>query len=437
MDEATSEASVVAYVEEILDGTGWQLDRVRRRGNRLEPPDSYWSMFGVDVNKDGEERTLRLVAKGALNPVAWDQLGDRLMRSGAGLPSDPIHGIGYPRLYPETQHAYWFYPYDPSMPNLPLATDPVRVAGLLIGSEESSTSEILSVARALEIERVRYMPEIGAILRYTIDQAGAPAELYGKVQPGNRGLRTFNVVSGLWRAAEQYPGLLNLPRPLGYVAEMGMLLEEGVRGRPVGGNRTSTEFRMTGNAAAEALAVIHESGLEADGEIRIGNELERLDRVAEQFKYVLPTGHFLLTDLLAHMRDRVRKTLEEDVLPTHGDMKYDQFLFHNDQFTLIDFDYFALAETSYDLGKFCAYLVPSAPVDWTHSVAAEETRTAFIRRYRELRPHATLQRFGVYEALQFALRAMAFMWSQTPGWEKVAETFLVMGFERLKSRLPE
>src|SRR5579864_1490301 len=100
MDEATSEASVVAYVEEILDGTGWQLDRVRRRGNRLEPPDSYWSMFGVDVNKDGEERTLRLVAKGALNPVAWDQLGDRLMRSGAGLPSDPIHGIGYPRLYP-------------------------------------------------------------------------------------------------------------------------------------------------------------------------------------------------------------------------------------------------------------------------------------------------------------------------------------------------
>jgi len=253
MDEATSDDSVVAYLEEVLDGSGWQLDRVKRRGNRFEPPDSYWSMFGVDISKDGEERNLRLVAKGALHSAAWEQLSDRLMSSGAGLPSDPIHGIGYPRLYPETQHAYWFYPYDPTMPNLPLATDPVRMAGLLMGVEQSSTSEILAMARSLEIERVRYMPEVGAILRYTLDQAGTPAKLYGKVQPGNRGLRTFNVVSGLWRAAEQYPGLLNLPRPLGFVEEMGMVLEEGVKGRPVGSNRASTEFRMTGNAAAEAV----------------------------------------------------------------------------------------------------------------------------------------------------------------------------------------
>jgi len=112
-------------------------------------------------------------------------------------------------------------------------------------------------------------------------------------------------------------------------------------------------------------------------------------------------------------------------------------MFHNDQFTLLDFDYFTQAETSYDLGKFCAYLIPSHPKNWTDSVAAEEVRAEFIRRYRELRPHATLQRFGIYEALQLALRAMAFMWAQVPGWERVAETYLVLAFERLKSRLPE
>ena len=61
----------------------------------------------------------------------------------------------------------------------------------------------------------------------------------------------------------------------------------------------------------------------------------------------------------------------------------------------------------------------------------------FIRRYLELRPQATLHRLGVYEALQLALRAMAFMWSQSRGWETIAETFLVMAFERLKSRLPD
>jgi hypothetical protein len=321
------------------------------------------------------------------------------------------------------------------MPNLPLANDPVRMSAVLLG-QDGDLSPILSVSRRLSIESVRYTPEVGAILRYTLDIPGGPV-IYGKVQPGHRGLRTYRVVEGLWRAAAEHPQLINLPRPLGYIEEFGLLLEEGVRGKPVTGNRNSTEFMLASIAAAEAAAVIHESDVETDEGIDLEAELGRLDRVAEQFTYVLPTGHFLLKDLIAHMRDRVRKTDDEDVLPTHGDLKYDQFVYHNDQFTLLDFDYFALAETSYDLGKYCAYIVPSSPKDWTHSVAAEEARHLFIRRYRELRPNATLQRFGVYEALQFALRAMAAMWGQGRHWDTIAETFLVMGFERLKSRLPE
>lgn len=435
MELATSADSVAAFAEELLAGSGWRLEEVRRRGMRLDPPDSYWALFNLDIYKEGEKRELRLVCKGALNAQAWENLSAYLIRHGAGKPCDPINGLGYPCLYPETQHAYWFYPYDPAMPNLPLATDPLRMSSILLGVE--NPADILAAARRLDIERVRYLPEVGAILRYTLDLPGTPSRIFGKVQPSNRGLRTYNVVTGLWRAAAHYPGFLNLPRPLGYVQELGLLLEESVRGRPVSNNRLTTEFALSGNAAAEALAVIHESGVECELRIELEREIARLDRVAEQFTYVLPGGHFLLKDLIAHMRDGIRKTSEEDWLPTHGDMKYDQFMYHNETFTLLDFDYFALAETSYDLGKFCAYLVPSDPEDWRESAAAERIRAEFIRRYLELRPHATLQRFGIYESLQLALRAMAFMWSQKRGWERIAETFLVMAFERLKSRLPE
>jgi len=70
-------------------------------------------------------------------------------------------------------------------------------------------------------------------------------------------------------------------------------------------------------------------------------------------------------------------------------------------------------------------------------VSAEAVRSAFLRRYRELRPHATLDRFQVYEAMILALRAMTMMWSQHHGWEYAAETFLVMAQERLNTRLPE
>lgn len=435
MRAATDKAAVAAYVEEVLAGTGWEVTGVHRRGTRLEPPDSYWSLLSIDINKDEEARELRLVARGALNADAWDRLSARLVRQGAGGPVDPLNGIGTPRLFPDTQHAYWFYPFDPSMPNLALANDPVRVASVLLGAD--NTTEILDASRKLTIERVRYMPEIVGILRYTLNMPGAPARIFGKVQPGGRGLRAMNVVQGLWRTAAKYPGYLNLPRPLGYVEEMGMMLEEAVKGRAVSSRRTSAEFGLCGNAAAEAIAVIHESDVQTDVRIDLERELARLDRVMDQFAYVLPEGHFLLKDLIAHMRERVRKTTEEVTLPTHGDLKYDQFLFHNDTFTLIDFDYFAMAETSYDLGKFCGYLVPSQPKDWTQSAAAEEVRENFIRRYRELRPHATMQRFQLYEALTLALRAMTYMWTQLPGWEQGAETFLVMAFERLKSRLPE
>ena len=436
MDEATDKAAVAAFVEELLTGTGWSLEKVRRKSSRFEPPDWYWTQFDIHVNKDEEERKLRLVAKGALNLAAWERLSERLIRHGAGQPCDPIDGLGYPRLFPETQHAYWFYPFDPTMPNLPSANDPVRMTGVLLG-QQGETAEVLSASSRLEINTVRYVPEVGAILQYAMDTPAAKLNVFGKVQPGHRGLRTYRIVEGLWEASKRYPGFLNLPKPLGYVDDFGLLLEERVRGRPVHGNRLGADFILTGLAAAEALAVIHESGVESDERILIENELARLDRVAEQFTYVLPTGHFMLMDLIAHMRDHVRKTDQEDMRPTHGDMKYDQFMAHNGEMTLLDFDYFAIAETSYDLGKYCAYTLPSAPKNWQESVAAEETRVQFLKRYMELRPEATLQRFPVYEALQLALRAMASMWAQHSGWERIAETFLVMAFERLKSRLPE
>ena len=436
MEEATDKASVSAFVEEVLLGTGWQLQAVRRRSSRLEPPDWYWTQFDITIRKEEDDRRLRLIAKGALNGEAWARLSERLLERGAGRRCDPIGDLGYPALYPASRHAYWFYPFDPSMPRLAEANDPVRMAAVLLGLRDE-TAEILAASRRLKIERVRYVPEVGAIVRYKMTGISSKLDVYGKVQPGLRGLRTYRIVERLWEASRQYPGFLNLPKPLGFVEDFGLLLEERVRGKPVGGNRKHTAFMLTGPAGAEALAVIHESGVQTDQEIRIDSELERLDRVAEQFKYVLPVGHFLLLDLVAHMRDRLRKTAEEERLPTHGDLKYDQFIHHNGELTLLDFDYFARAETSYDLGKFCAYTIPSAPSDWQESVAAEEIRLTFLRRYIELRPQATLQRFGVYEALQLALRAMAFMWAQTSGWERIAETFLVMAFERLKSRLPE
>src|SRR5438067_13771398 len=113
MDTATDKEAVAAYTREVLDGTGWEVGAVHRRGTRLQPPDSYWSLFGIDINKEGEEEELRLVAKGALNEAAWENLRARLIDVGAGRPVDPLDGIGFPRLFPESRLAYCSYPSGP------------------------------------------------------------------------------------------------------------------------------------------------------------------------------------------------------------------------------------------------------------------------------------------------------------------------------------
>lgn len=437
MQEATSTDAVAEFASAVLAGTGWELAKVRKRASRLEPPHAYWVIHELTINKDEEERKLRLVARGAFDSGAWDLLRERLLKEGAERPCDPIESIGYPHIRDDAQLAYWFYPFDLAMPGLPLAAD-AQTMWHVLSSLEGGFAGVRRQVDRLHIERVRYTPEVSAILRYEMEeQGGMRTAVYGKVQPGQRGLRTFRLEETLWRAAVASDGLLRIPKPLAFVRELGLLLEGAVPGQPVKGERASIEFQGVGTAAAEAIAVVHETGLEPDERIYIEKELERLDSVAEQFIYVDPKAHFLLSELLLHLRDRLERTLEEEVVPTHADLKYDQFMYDDGVYSLIDFDYFALAETSYDLAKFCAYAIPSAPGGWEDSVAAEAVRSSFLNRYRELRPHATLERFQIYEAVILALRAMTMMWTQHRGWEHAAEVFLVMAQERLNTRLPD
>jgi len=100
MDVATDRESVAAFVESVLQETGWELGKVRPRGTRFDPPDWFWSTFAVDIYKEGEKRDLRLVAKGALNADAWARLSEKLMDRGAGQVCDPVNGVGYPVLFP-------------------------------------------------------------------------------------------------------------------------------------------------------------------------------------------------------------------------------------------------------------------------------------------------------------------------------------------------
>ena len=483
---ATGHDAIGQFVEErILPGTDWNLVRVRRKSTRLEPPHAYWVTYRVILGRgdlvypepdadpvleaapaagadpavgtpalDGvpgedegelpepawsEQRELRLAARGVFDTETWVGYRKRILDVYGNRPCEPLTGLGYPVVFDETQMVVWFYPVDPNLPGLWRSAREEEVLQLF----RNHLSQILDEpARAaingVALELARYLPEISAIIRYDIrtDPEEASRTIFGKVQSGGRGAESNRVMNDIWKAAEQSGGRLVVPRPLGYHPAFELYLQASVPGEAIGSDRTKPEFLPSVLHAADALASLHESGIATDKKLSFETEIGRLDKTLDQFVLVHPKAFFLLRELLTHIREKLKKTPGEDWLPTHGDYKYDQILHHEGAFSLIDFDYFGQAENSFDLAKYCAYVVPSAPLGWEQSVAAEAARSAFLERYRELRPGATLQRLPIYEAVFLGQRAMTMMWIQARDWDKAAESLLVMAMERLKSRAP-
>ena len=459
--EATNTEAVTAFLEEhVLAATEWHLARVRRRNVRLDPPVSYTALYRVTIGggdllepepaaaAEGAEpeppepvwskqRELQLVAKGIFEPADWENYVARLRDRFGDRPCEPLTGFGYPVYFPETQHVFWFYPVDGNLRTLPFCADQGRMLRLLRRIKRD-VLDYPGRITGVRIGSARYLPEVTAIFRYEIETAPAAAgkTIYGKVQRAGRGAETNWLMEQIWTQARRSEGRLSVPRPLGYHPELDLFLQSAAPGEAITSDRLAPEFKLSAVAAAEALAAIQTSGIRIDAQATLEAELGRLDEVVEQFAYVHPKAHFMLREFLLHARNRLKKTREEEWLPTHGDLKYDQLLHGDGRFQLIDFEYFTMAETSWDLGKYCAYAVPTEPKSWEHSVAAEEARKLFLDRYRELRPEATLDRFQLYEATNLALRAMVMMWGQRPGWMPAVESILALAMERLNSRLP-
>jgi aminoglycoside phosphotransferase (APT) family kinase protein len=141
----------------------------------------------------------------------------------------------------------------------------------------------------------------------------------------------------------------------------------------------------------------------------------------------------LLRGLLEQIVARAHRVPAENAVPSHGDFKYNQFLFDGKSFGLIDVEYFVKGEPSFDLGKYCGHLTPSVPRDWSDTVRANEARRVFLDAYCTVRPEYRGARFSLYEALSLATRALVVVWSQPRNWEYTAETLVALAYERLKT----
>jgi Ser/Thr protein kinase RdoA (MazF antagonist) len=415
-----------------------QLKKVRsKEGRRFEAPRILWNVYEAELELPGGVEARPLFWTKALFEDAdcedYRSRVARLLEASNGNPLDPR---GYARFFPDLNLFLFFFPTDPVFPRLPRVTIPDSVRPLL--SEHFERLRPGVPIRSLSCVRVKYLPEISCILRFEADIGEeSPLALYGKVQHSKRGAMTYEVMRALWDLPARASGELVLAEPLAYYPHDALLLQSELPGTEVKGDRHSDVFMAQCEVAGRMIGHIHASGITVGQPHTVAVEFNRVYNRLEEFKLSAPRVYMLIRDLLKQIAAKAERLEPETPVPSHGDYKYNQFLYDGKTFGMIDVEYFVQAEPSFDLGKYCGHLWPGAPKHWSDTVQAQEARRIFLDAYLKVRPEYDGRRFAIYEALSLATRALVVTWGQSRNAAYMAETLTALGFEQLKARWGE
>ncbi len=410
-----------------------EVKKVRSKGTRFEAPRTLWNTYEVTLETPQGGTQQRLFWTRAFfqdkDCQQYRSSIERLLATKNGNPLDPR---GHARFFPDLNLFLFVFPADPVFPALPTVFDREAITPLL--AEQWARIRPGVAVRSLNCVRVKYLPEISCIVRYEADVgADRPLSIYGKVQHSKRGALTFEVMKALWDLPARARGELVVAEPLGYYPRYSLLLQSELPGTEIKGDRHSDIFTAQCGAAGRTIGHIHASGIQVGKPHTAELEIERLADRLEEFKMSAPRVYFLLRDLLKHIRSKAQRVPVEDPVPSHGDYKYNQFLYDGNTFGLIDVEYFVQAEPSFDLGKYCGHLAPAMPKHWSDTAQANEARRVFLDAYLAVRPEYRGARFSLYESLSLATRALVVVWAQSGDWQYAAETLIALAFERLKT----
>jgi len=412
-----------------------QVKKVRtKEGRRFEAPRVLWNVYEALLELPGgiESRSL-FWTKAFFRDDDCEAYRQRIEPILSSQDHNPLDPRGHARFFPDLNLFLFVFPTDPVFPGLTTVYDGEAMRPIL----QPSWVHLRPEARVGSVTpvRVKYLPEISCIIRYEGELGEErPLNVYGKVQHSRRGKLTYEVMKALWELPARASGELVLSEPLAYYPKLDLLLQSEVRGDEIEGNRGSDIFLAQCEAAGRTIGHIHSSGISAGTPHTVDVEIDRLLNRLEEFKMSSPTVYLGLRDLLKQIRAKADRVPPEAPVPSHGDYKYNQFLYDGTHFGLIDVEYFVQAEPSFDLGKYCGHLAPSVPKDWSDTAVASEARQIFLNAYMAIRPDYHGDRFPLYESLSLATRALVVTWSQSRNWEYTAQTLIALAYERLKTR---
>ena len=343
------------------------------------------------------------------------------------------------------------FPDDPGLPGLAPATDEFEMLPLFAWRLEACRDG-RTVPLTLVHDVLHYKPRRSCAIHYQVglspEGSSEPTSVraFGKLARDDRGVRNYRLLAAAWQASLASGGVWRAARPLDYVSDWRLLLQEAVPGRDF--RQVFTELTPEDASAAQ----MEQAGRLIDAiawSIRslqaapippgaAEMSLERLLASQERnLHYIAQLQPRLAVAVSALRADVARLALESRVGPlvfAHGDFAHGNVLIDENRVGIIDFDKACAAEAVYDVAYFLTHM-------WSFGIRHPRRMPhvkALWQRFRDcylgLAPEVSPARLSLYEALDFAGYVLRNFRKQShrPGWLDWANGQIEAGQERLE-----
>jgi len=314
-------------------------------------------------------------------------------------------------------------PHDPALPHLTTLLDPAAMAEAF--SQMVRSTRAGDSVRVGAIALVRHKPGRRCVLRYDVSVASAGGwrgeTWFGKTFASRRGGRVHAVQCTLARGVAMGPGI-RLAEPVGYLADLDLVLQRAVAGRPAAGRLAAGDTGLA-ERLAEALYRLHASSVHLPRRHDLAAELDplaaRVSRLAEEVPDLAAPAERCLY-AIGDARTRFSAWRWR---PVHRDFYPDQVLVDGAGApAVLDCDDAALSEPAVDVANFAAHLRLLAIQRPDRHAALADVARAFLSCYQDLDAALDLDLVRFLEGT--TLLRLAGIHQPRPGGERLAAALL-------------
>jgi len=294
-------------------------------------------------------------------------------------------------------------PHDPALPGLAEALEPGAMTRRLVTLCSHLEGEPSGAGswRVAEINILKYKPGHRCALGYTLDGSGARWRLFAKTYSSKRGRRIEKAMGTIAAAIPRE--VLLVPRPVGYLPDLRLLVTEYLKGISLTWSLHEERSEIPARRAALAISVLHDCDAS-------------LDRHWTASREVANTGNWLARSAAGSLACSERAGALLEVLrrgamllpatserPIHRDFCAEQVWDCEGRTALLDLDDAQFGDGALDVGNFLGHLkLRSLQFPWL-ARSCERMRPVFQEEYaRQRTSHAGMEKFservGFYEA---------------------------------------